>query len=85
MTHFNGDGMDILKDDRVAVIVEGKIVQARVAEPMAMGRFRLTFRKGDEGTVFLREQIFPLYRYVPVMTSGGPAMIPLPIKFAKTA
>lgn len=77
--------MKLLKDDRVAVIVDGKIVKARVAEPMAMDRYRLTFNKTDAGSVFLREQIFPLYRYIPAMTDAGPMMLPMPLDFVKTA
>lgn len=67
--------VELLEDDRVAVIIDGQIVKVRVAEIMNQGRVRVTRSQGDEGTVFLRAQIYPLYRYIE--TPFGTGLLPL--------
>jgi hypothetical protein len=63
--------VELLEDDRVAVIIDGQIVKVRVAEIMNQGRVRVTRSQGDAGSVFLRAQIYPLYRYVQLDTPLG--------------
>jgi hypothetical protein len=47
--------------DRVLVVVDGKITEVRVAEVSGFA-VKVTRQKGDEGLVYERDQIFPLYR-----------------------
>jgi hypothetical protein len=49
--------------DRVLAIIDGKITECYVAEVSGFA-VKVTRNKDDEGTVFERDQIFPLYRKV---------------------
>lgn len=56
--------VELLPNDRVAVFNGESIVKGRVKEVMANGRVMVTMSKDDTGSIFLREQIYPLYRKV---------------------
>lgn len=58
-------------DDRVIVSIDNVVTKGRVAAVLPFNKVKVTLSKDDEGKVYDRSQIYPLYRYVPHPTMPG--------------
>ena len=68
--------VELMVNDRVLIFdtEQMTMVKVRVADVLMNGdRVRVTRHADDKGTVFHREQVYPLYRYVTVQTPEGMA------------